>query len=243
MTRVPAYIPKDILREWRTACQLNKWFSVDGIQPASFISKSSRDGWEIRCVIHDGKKKYRALDVLARANALGLKVGPPKEGFNNKAVLEQQILGLKAEYERLRDKLEGARKDLVEIDAEPHEVELNEMSAEITGRLLLRHEEIVEKAQPYEHFACVYFLIKGGRVMYVGQSVNGLARIKEHASCRDFDSYAYIKCDKKQLDGYESLYIHYLRPEWNGNNYGGKHAPINLRNLAALAGMARRAAA
>ena len=101
---------------------------------------------------------------------------------------------------------------------------------------LYREEEIVGSKLSYEGSSGVYFLIKGDRVVYVGQSVNIFARISSHVQSKDFDSYAYVSCPIDKLDILESLYIHTLSPPLQGKNSNGNgfSAPIGLPRLLEL---------
>jgi hypothetical protein len=100
----------------------------------------------------------------------------------------------------------------------------------LTNKVLLSEAEIVGAANPWELATGVYFLIGGDKVIYVGQSVNVYARIAQHYDKR-FDSFAFIPCGKDMLDSLESLYIHVLRPPLNGDQHGGKQAPLSLNKL------------
>jgi hypothetical protein len=100
----------------------------------------------------------------------------------------------------------------------------------LTNKVLLSEAEIVSAANPWELATGVYFLIGGDKVIYVGQSVNVYARIAQHYDKR-FDSFAFIPCGKDMLDSLESLYIHVLRPPLNGDQHGGKQAPLSLNKL------------
>jgi hypothetical protein len=88
----------------------------------------------------------------------------------------------------------------------------------------------LDAAEPYENLSGVYFLVRGGAVVYVGQSVSIHVRIRTHISDgKIFDRVAYIKCPPEKLDLLESLYIHHINPEGNGNSqHGGKHAPLSF---------------
>ena len=61
----------------------------------------------------------------------------------------------------------------------------------------------------------IYFLIKDGRIVYVGQSENVHYRAFVHAKQKDFDSYTYIPCELSQLGILEAAYINALKPELN----------------------------
>lgn len=109
------------------------------------------------------------------------------------------------------------------------------------GIELLPEQQIVAMAHPLPPSLCgVYFLLNGGNLVYVGQSVDIVHRVLEHKRCRwrSFDSYAYILCSKSELNLLESLYIHHYKPAGNGQfgmNEGQKHAPIPFKSLLKLA--------
>jgi len=127
---------------------------------------------------------------------------------------------LKCEIKELEGRLNG----LVKIEL------VNKTALTLTNKNLLSEADIVRAANTWQLATGVYFLIDSNRVVYVGQSVNVYARIASHGD-KVFDSFAFIPCDKKALDGLESLYIHILRPALNGNVHGAKHAPMSLDKL------------
>ena len=55
----------------------------------------------------------------------------------------------------------------------------------------------------------VYLLLKNNQVIYVGQTTNGINRIKQHFAKKEieFDEYRTIKCSKKDLNNLEDFYI------------------------------------
>lgn len=112
---------------------------------------------------------------------------------------------------------------------------MSAVSAAMTGKVLLRAEEIAMKALPYAKATGIYFLLDGDEVVYVGQSVNVYSRIEDHTDKR-FDRYAFIPCAVDVLDRLESLYIHCLRPKLNGDILGSneKYAPIPLDALISI---------
>jgi hypothetical protein len=136
-----------------------------------------------------------------------------------------------ADMER-RDSLKCEIKALEAKRNELHRLELvNETALKLTGKSLLREDEIVSAANIWDLATGVYFLIDTGKVVYVGQSTNVYARIASHHD-KVFDSFAFMPCNKKVLDNLESLYIHILRPALNGTHvHGTKHAPIALEKL------------
>lgn len=106
-------------------------------------------------------------------------------------------------------------------------------SAETTDQQLLTEKEIVDSCVPLKSrdVTGVYFLKKGSEVVYVGQSMNVLKRIASHAESLDFDGFCYIRCNAGLLDTLESIYIHILRPRFNGNSSVGKRSPLPFSTL------------
>lgn len=90
---------------------------------------------------------------------------------------------------------------------------------------LLTESAIVAKARAYVRAPCgIYFLILGGRIIYVGQAVNIPARIAGHRRAGViFSDYHWIRCTEERLDIVERSYISTLKPplnrthkNWNG---------------------------
>jgi len=126
----------------------------------------------------------------------------------------------------LMDEIEALEKKLAHLKRMES---MQSVSCALTGKALLSEEEIVKAAFPWEDVSGVYFLISEGKVVYVGQSVCIYSRLRTHIN---FDKYAYVLCPTKMMDKLESLYIHLLRPERNGNiSNQQKNAPISLDNL------------
>ncbi len=71
--------------------------------------------------------------------------------------------------------------------------------------------EFTAFAQP-----CVYFLLDGDDVVYVGQSVSLQTRIISHKKDKKFDRVVYISCDRERLDEVEGTFIRALKPKFNG---------------------------
>lgn len=148
----------------------------------------------------------------------------------------------KATLERKRAEKEEAKKrqaylyeQLSELERKIEETRRLDAFCSVANDLglkgFMRESEIVEAASKWENVCGVYFLVKGGKVVYVGQSVSVYSRIASHGS-KDFDSVAFVHCPREQLDLLESLYIHFLAPDQNGNHpCGGKQAPIPLNKL------------
>lgn len=84
---------------------------------------------------------------------------------------------------------------------------------------------------------CVYFLIDGSEIVYIGQTVNFLSRINSHKSDQDkkFDSYFTFNCESEHMDGLESFLIMYHQPKYNlsgSENSNRKfHIPMKLSEV------------
>lgn len=63
----------------------------------------------------------------------------------------------------------------------------------------------------------IYFLVLRGEIVYVGQSINPLCRLGQHAAERQFDSFVVLPCPVKELATIEGAYILALRPRYNKN--------------------------
>jgi len=62
----------------------------------------------------------------------------------------------------------------------------------------------------------IYFLKQKDTVVYVGQSIDIKARVKQHKKTdKIFDNYAHIECTKRLLDCTEMAYIAHHRPKYN----------------------------
>lgn len=83
-------------------------------------------------------------------------------------------------------------------------------TAKLTEKQILKNKIEIKKSP------CIYFLIKGYRIVYVGQSVStGLDRIKEHISFKSFNAYSIQNCNERELDDLETYYILQFRPRYN----------------------------
>lgn len=114
----------------------------------------------------------------------------------------------------------------------------NPVVSYLTDKTLYLPEAIVEAATNARHLLTsgIYFLIKDQKIIYVGQSISVLSRIKDHQNHRDFDHFTCIPCPKEHLDMLESLYIHFLRPEQNATSkYGVAVAPMTLAQIMTTA--------
>jgi hypothetical protein len=163
-------------------------------------NKTAEERKAIALKAHTTRRRNKEESDRLRANAIIYRDGL----YDNIRVLEEN-----------RDRLE--RMEL-----------LSKRAVELTNKTLLSEQEIVDSASKWKRATGVYFLVKGDKVVYVGQSVNVYSRIAQHQD-KDFDRFAFVACDKGLLDNLESLYIHVLKPELNGNiSDVRKHAPFTL---------------
>jgi hypothetical protein len=138
---------------------------------------------------------------------------------NAKRGASEKVRNLKAEIAALEGRAREAREFVTMCDA----------AGIACGKTLLRADEIVDAAKPWQTYCGVYFLRSEGEVVYVGQSVNVFSRISNHRE-KKFDSFTVVPCEREHLDSLESLYIHTLRPKLNGW-VGHTCAPIPLHKL------------
>lgn len=66
----------------------------------------------------------------------------------------------------------------------------------------------------YSH-SCIYFLIKNNVVVYVGKTINGKWRIKQHRYDKNYDKVYIIKCESDDLMELEDKYMMKYKPEYN----------------------------
>lgn len=61
----------------------------------------------------------------------------------------------------------------------------------------------------------IYYLLKDGEVVYVGQTTQGLTRPFYHDLTKFFDEVKIIHCEPNQLNVYESVAIEKYQPLYN----------------------------
>jgi hypothetical protein len=78
---------------------------------------------------------------------------------------------------------------------------------------------IGDELHKYVHVdPCVYFLVQGAEVVYIGQSVNIGSRIHSHLKDKRFDSVYYVRVHRESLDEFEGALIRALKPCLNRPN-------------------------
>lgn len=66
------------------------------------------------------------------------------------------------------------------------------------------------------HIAGIYFLLRRGRVIYIGKTTNILGRIKQHSHMRKlYDSVRLIPCHEMAMSKYEKRWIIKFQPRYN----------------------------
>lgn len=69
-------------------------------------------------------------------------------------------------------------------------------------------------------FSGIYFLVKKGRVVYIGQSINILGRIDQHKyHGKQFDQIFFLPVPKSKLNEVERAFIKKLKPSEQGVMY------------------------
>jgi hypothetical protein len=152
-----------------------------------------------------------------------------------------EVFGIAMDALHMLDEADEEARELAKVRQHypAHELALNTLSANVTKERLLTADEIIEAAATYEPPCGIYFLIYGQEIVYVGQSVNVISRMSEHARRIKFSRYAFAPFPAKHLDLVESLYIHLLRPRLNGyeapNGFRDHCAPHPLQKLLDMA--------
>lgn len=81
-------------------------------------------------------------------------------------------------------------------------------------------KQIIAKKRNLVSASCIYALIKGDKVVYIGQSDSPMGRLQYHInSNKDFDSYAIVEWvatgNTDYINNVEKKYIKELRPLYN----------------------------
>ena len=67
--------------------------------------------------------------------------------------------------------------------------------------------------------SCVYFLIKNEKIVYIGQSVNVLARKKHHENSKLFDFLFFLPVPESNLSICERTFIKHFKPVFNKESF------------------------
>ena len=88
--------------------------------------------------------------------------------------------------------------------------------------MVLEIDQIRELRQRFKPLCGIYFLFDGDEIVYIGQSVNILARVGVHFfdKNKQFNSFAYIEYPLGTLAELEAEYILIFVPKYNANPPG-----------------------
>jgi len=224
----PEFIPTEVFRQYMSPTMLNRYFGVNDMYASSYVARCKRVGRPITSKFGH-LFRYRPLDVIARARAETCKVTRVEKDqvTHDYKMYKAKIVELKVEVAELENRKTRTT----------HTLSLDECSNRVTSRDMLLEEEIVEHSTGVDPACGVYFLVHEGAVIYVGQSVNVYARVYTHKQegHKLFSSFAFITCEKEELDILESLYIHALCPSGQGRStHKNLAAPYSMRQLIEL---------
>jgi hypothetical protein len=114
-----------------------------------------------------------------------------------------------------REALDSARpsqQQTTKLEISPKKLEIS--TAKRRSSEFMTSDEILAHSADMDKSSGVYFLIREGRIIYVGQSRNVYARIGAHRD-KSFDRITIFLCDLKDLLMIEAAYIKALQPELN----------------------------
>lgn len=209
------HIPRDIYRGWHSLSSLNGWLLIDGIQVQSWVKRRQETGRPIPFRDYHGAKRYRLANICAIARGSGATLTKPRE-----LIMKESFLSAKSALAALKAEL-GALRQVKKMMLE------DPIYFERLGPYIHSKDDILSKSSSYKSMCGIYFLIKDNDIMYVGQSVNVLARLGMHEHVKTSDRLSFLPCPSELLRDVESFYIHALRPRLNGQHKTGEMvAPI-----------------
>lgn len=97
----------------------------------------------------------------------------------------------------------------------------------------------IEWLSPVSHICGIYFLVHQGDVIYVGQSVNVVARLPGHKG-KEHDDVFFLRVPQSELDVVEAEFIRILKPPLNvslGQNASGSGIPLSSKTNDLLTGL------
>ena len=146
-------------------------------------------------------------------------------------IKREAIAANKCVSETLRLEIATLRFELKVLQKEK---QFSDMCRSLGMKTLATKQTIVSASLNMADFSGIYFLIRGGEIIYIGQSLCVFRRVFDHLWAKKiFDSFSYIRCEKKMLDKLESIYIHFYQPPENGRNHGFVCAPLRIDQLLA----------
>lgn len=146
-------------------------------------------------------------------------------------IKREAIAANKCVSETLRSEIDTLR---IELKTLQKEKQFSDMCRSIGMKTLATKQTIVAASLNLTDLSGIYFLIRNGEIIYIGQSTCVFRRVYDHLWAKKiFDSFSYIQCEEKMLDKLESLYIHFYQPPENGRNHGFVCAPLRIDQLLA----------
>ena len=91
-----------------------------------------------------------------------------------------------------------------------------------------KHEVVFKKQNAVEilDVACVYLLLREGKVVYVGQSKNIYSRIQSHRRTKDFTHFRILRCHPARLNYWEGKLIFDYKPEYNKRGVDSREGKV-----------------
>ena len=91
-----------------------------------------------------------------------------------------------------------------------------------------KHEVVFKKQNAVEilDVACVYLLLREGKVVYVGQSKNIYSRIQNHRRTKDFTHFRILRCHPARLNYWEGKLIFDYKPEYNKRGVDSREGKV-----------------
>lgn len=130
-------------------------------------------------------------------------------GVRESAVFEERFQAETWAHGR-ESALKAIRRSLVAA----HRV-VNDKNAFIEAAETYSAEDIIKSSTSSIDTSGVYFLIRDGVIVYVGQSSKVYARIDRHRDTKHFDRIAVLECAASDLLRLESIYIKKFKPILN----------------------------
>lgn len=241
---IPDFIDRSVVRKHMTAGAVSNLFRVGEYNVKTYVEQRKRAGRPIKSLKQAANKThgytilYRPLDILAAARADGFRINKPIE-----AEIQEKLTGLALEKHKLINEIDNLISERDKLKREVNFMlgDFSDISPLIKQEkfVLAPKSLIVEKATNYNNACGVYFLVKNGEIVYVGQSINIANRITAHRD-KDFDDVSFILCEPNNLNILETLYILAYQPKYNGFVSHGFESnkrpstPISLQQLINL---------
>lgn len=176
--------------------ELGNRFRIDGMLPQSFLNKCKH--FFVEPKIKPGIRPIKLYPInriieLAKERGHLISFYKEKEAHPNQA--------LRNENEKLKDEIKKLKSTISAM--KPKFAELKSMF------------DIMMSRVSYKPIIGIYFLFNDDECIYIGQSVNVMARIGSHVKMKNFNSYAYIEYPEEKLNEMETLYILTYKPILN----------------------------